>query len=271
MDRPARLLGLLATVVVVTAVVIVLVRPGELAGPPVPSPRAPILPDLVTLPMFDFLIGTNEDDGSEALRFSVTIANTGAGPLELTATRNTEQDDRWRVVQWFAEPDGVPSGLVTDANLVFGGHGHEHWHLRFGATYHLAPVDSALDGPDASSSTKAGYCFFDQEPLVPALDGAPTSAVHGPSTCGDLASTEVTMGMSRGWTDPYYWQLADQTVDITGRPDGDYRLTAEADPNGWLLESDEANNGTEIVLRFGTTSDGLRTVEVVDEATSSAP
>ncbi len=77
------------------------------------------------------------------------------------------------------------------------------------------------------------------------------------------------MGMSVGWSDPYFWQLEDQSVDITGFPDGRYRLTAVADPDGWLMESDETNNATTAVLEIGTTADGLRSVELVE--TDPAP
>ena len=75
------------------------------------------------------------------------------------------------------------------------------------------------------------------------------------------------MGMSVGWSDPYFWQLEDQSVDITGLADGGYRLTAVADPDGWLSEVDETNNETWVELQIGTQADGLRTVEV----TASAP
>lgn len=54
--------------------------------------------------------------------------------------------------QWFEEADGEPSGRLTGANLVFGGHGHEHWHLKFGASYRLL----SEAGRQLASQTRAG-------------------------------------------------------------------------------------------------------------------
>lgn len=105
---------------------------GPSADVPVPSPVAPLRPDLVSLPLEDFLIGTAEDSRVETLRFSATIANRGVGPLRIEARRDDAASERWRVVQWFDEPDGDPTGVVTGANLVFGGHGHDHCTSRSG-------------------------------------------------------------------------------------------------------------------------------------------
>jgi len=50
------------------------------------------------------------------------------------------------------------------------------------------------------------------------------------------------MGLSIGWGDEYPWHLLDQQIDITGLPDGRYRLRAIADPFHWFDELDETNN-----------------------------
>ncbi len=228
-------------------------------GADVVAPKAPILPDLITSPLSDFLIGTDELTGDEALRFTATIANVGEGSLRVEARRSNGSDPRWAVVQWFDEPDGTLSGAPIEANLVFGGHGHEHWHLRFGIAYRL----SAAGAQDLVDQAKAGYCFFDQVRLDPAPDGSPTDSAFATRGCGDRGSTSIMMGLSPGWSDPYQWYLEDQSVDIGGMPDGRYRLLAVADPDGWIQESDETNNETWVDLEFGTNPDGLRTVTVI--------
>ena len=73
------------------------------------------------------------------------------------------------------------------------------------------------------------------------------------------------MGMSQGWSDPYFWQLEDQSVEITGLPDGATGCRPTPIPTAGCSESDETNNTT-VVLEIGTTADGLRTVELVGAA-----
>lgn len=259
MTARTRIVSLLVVVVVVVVGAFVLSRgPGEEIA--VPSPRQPVYPDLVSVPLSDFLIGTEETTAVEQLRFTSTIANIGPGTLRIDGRRTDGSDPGWTVIQWLDEPDGQPSGRITGANLVLGGHGHEHWHLKFGASYRL----TALDGEDeVASQTKAGFCFFDQVRVDPEVAGAPTDRRFLAESCGTESSTEVEMGMSVGWSDPYFWQLEDQSVDITGVRDGEYRLTAQADPDDWLMESDETNNATWTDLRIGTLEGGLRSVEVI--------
>lgn len=263
MTTVLRFLVLLTVVIAAGLVAFELVREPRF-GADVPVPREPVLPDLVTLPMVDFLVGTDEHTGEEALRFTATIANMGPGTLSVEARRENGSSDRWAVVQWFDESDGERSGVRTGANLVFGGHGHEHWHLRFGAAYRLSPAD---DTDTIAEQTKAGYCFFDQVRVDPEVDGAPPEYVFDTRGCGGRDTLSVTMGLSVGWSDPYQWYLEDQSVTVTGLADGRYRLTAITDPDGWLQETDETNNETWIELDLGTQADGLRTVEVVGGAT----
>ncbi|MFP5343062.1 MAG: lysyl oxidase family protein [Candidatus Limnocylindria bacterium] len=263
MTTVLRFLVLFSVVIAAGLVTFELVREPRF-GAVIPVPREPVLPDLVTLPLTDVIVGTDERSGEEALRFTATIANVGPGTLSVEARRESGSSDRWAVVQWFDEADGDRTGVRTGANLVFGGHGHEHWHLRFGAAYRL----SSVDGTDTiAEQTKAGYCFFDQVRLDPDVDGAPAGPVFDTRGCGGREMLSVTMGLSVGWTDPYQWYLEDQSVTMTGLPDGRYRLTAITDPDGWLRESDETNNETWIELDLGTQADGLRTVAVVDAST----
>jgi hypothetical protein len=258
MRSSLRVLALLAIVVVLSAGGI-FVAGGSWFREDVPTPRSPRLPDLVTLPLFDFLVASDEL-GNEALRFSTTIANVGDGPLLIRARRAFGWNDQWNVVQWFEEPDGQETGRLTGANMVFGGHGHEHWHIKFGAAYRLLSEDDR----QLATQTKAGYCFFDQVAVDTDLPGAPAESVYPNDLCGKDGATSVEMGMSVGWSDPYFWQLEDQHVVISGFPDGRYRLTADADPDGWLAETDETNNGTWAIIELGTQADGLRTVELVE-------
>lgn len=264
MNRRLRLLALLSIVVVVIAGGL-WVASGRWLSESVPAARSPRLPDLVSLPLGDFLVGT-DPQGNEALRFTSSIANVGSGPLLIRARRAFSWNTNWNVVQWFEEAVGERSGRLTGANLEYGGHGHDHWHLQFGASYRLMTED----GQAVASKTKAGFCFFDQVHHTDALPNGPSEGVFVNDLCGTSGDTSVEMGMSVGWSDPYYWQLEDQSVVMTGQPDGRYRVDAFADPDGWLMESDETNNETWAIIELGTQADGLRTVEVIETAAEPA-
>ena len=138
---------------------------------------------------------------------------------------------------------------ATPATLVWGGHGHNHWHVRLGASYRL--FRSGATTP-VRTYAKVGYCFFDQIPFRPSLPQAPRVPVFPADTCGGKERLKLEMGVSPGWADPYSWTLPDQRIDVTGLPDGRYRLLAIADPHNWFRESDERNNETWVDLRVTT-------------------
>ena len=73
------------------------------------------------------------------------------------------------------------------------------------------------------------------------------------------------MGLSVGWGDKYPWNLLDERIDVTGLPDGVYRIREIADPNNEFEESNEDNNETWVDVRLTTTADGLRATEVVQD------
>lgn len=75
------------------------------------------------------------------------------------------------------------------------------------------------------------------------------------------------MGLSVGWGDEYQWYLLDQTIEITGVPDGRYRLRAIADPADLFKESDETNNDTWTVVDLSTV-DGRQKVKVAEQGPS---
>jgi hypothetical protein len=83
----------------------------------------------------------------------------------------------------------------------------------------------------------------------------------------------VTMGHSRGWGDTYPWGLVGQYLDITGLPDGRYRLRVTADGNSAdrsdrFLDSDETNNSTWADLQI--TGDTVTVLEYGPSARRSA-
>ena len=131
--------------------------------------------------------------------------------------------------------------------MVFGGHGHDHWHVQLGASYWLTRTGSS---EVLRRYSKVGYCFFDQVRLRVQPVDAPVIPTYDKDTCNGRRTLELEMGLSPGWTDPYYWTLPDQRLLVTGLADGVYRLWADADPSNWFRETSETNNRTWIDLRL---------------------
>jgi hypothetical protein len=211
------------------------------------SPRRPVLPDLAMPALKELLAGVDEPGDQQRLFFTASIANVGRGPFVVHAVR-ADRRGGWRVTQRFREHDASTTELETPGELVWGGHGHNHWHVHLGAAYAL--LDAS--GEVVRKYEKVGYCFFDQARM-------PGSTRRDPqrfrkSTCAGEERLELEMGLSPGWQDPYQWTLPDQRLEITGLEDGTYRLVARADPDNWFRESDESNNETWVDVRLTTST-----------------
>ena len=66
------------------------------------------------------------------------------------------------------------------------------------------------------------------------------------------------MGTSRGWGDIYRWSIAFQWIDITGLPNGDYKVRVTVDTpfatGGRFRESDDSNNRSWTKIHIGTSN-----------------
>ena len=212
------------------------------AAAPPSALAAPTYPDLGMARLKDFKI-ENTPDGRRLLRFTTIIVNVGAGPFEVQGTRLSTSDPM-TVKQCIY--DGSPCTLVsTAAAMGWSGDNHNHWHVIGLEEYELERLDN---GVLVGTGAKTGFCFYDNTKHDLSLPGAPSSAVY--TNCGASSSLSVTMGLSVGWGDTYYWNLAYQRVDITGLAAGRYRLWATADPENWFIEADDTNNVTWVDLQI---------------------
>jgi hypothetical protein len=210
------------------------------------------LPDLAMARLRDLVID-QPPDGRRLLRFTAEIINIGDGPFQLDGRRaSVAEQEITTVEQRIFDSAGGSRVLPTSAMMHFAGDGHTHWHVRDLEEYTL----TSLDGSQAGTGAKSGFCFWDNRPSDFALPGAPTVAQY--TSCGAAQSLQVTMGLSVGWGDVYPWSLPDQYIDITGLAPGIYRLRAEADPENWFVERDDQNNATWIDLEID--AQGLRIV-----------
>ncbi|MDP9465381.1 MAG: lysyl oxidase family protein [Actinomycetota bacterium] len=172
------------------------------------------------------------------------IVNIGDGPFQ--ARGHTPQPNGELLVDGqIKNSDGSwTTYSVPQYQMYFAGDGHTHWHVRQIEKYVLRDTATEVKGV----GVKAGYCFFDNATFKLSMPGAPQSPVY--TGCGDTGDTEVTTGLSIGWGDAYPWKIPDQYIDITGLPNGQYSLTATADPLGGFTERCEGNNATTAVLQI---------------------
>ena len=194
-----------------------------------------LFPNLVALPAHEMRV-TNVD-GVKELRFSTTSANLGDGPFVIVGGNVT--GDSQQVNQRIYYSDGS----FEDRNAGFWQYHptHNHIHVDDYADYVLEAVDAP--GQSLRTGAKQTFCILDTDRIDHRLPGAPKKAVY--TTCGaDL------QGMSVGWGDTYRYYLDGQSIDITGLPDGDYRLVIRIDPKGRFAELDESDNESVVNIRI---------------------
>lgn len=205
-------------------------------------------------------VRTTPVDGRDLLRFTSTLINAGSGQFVL---RGTRAGDDWSVEQILPYSAGGSVADPVDIDMVWGGDGHEHWHVDRIAVHWLQALDD--EGKPSESigklpDAKVGFCFFDSHVrLADAADG-PQFLSEG---CGGEDSASFEMGLTRGWSDVYDFSLPGQSVDVTDLPDGLYRLYAEADQRGWVREVTRDNNVTWVDIDLTTIDDGRRVARVV--------
>jgi hypothetical protein len=200
-------------------------------------------PDLQAFPAYSLVV-TTSTSGQKLLRFSTRTWNSGDGPLELRSRGNGNVDQR------IYNSDG---GYRDRPAGTFTWHpDHNHFHFDDYALYTLQPVDAP--GGSARTGTKMTFCIMDTNVINSSLPRAPQQAVY--STCGS-----TVQGMSVGWADTYGYNLAGQSIDITGLPNGDYALFIDADYKNRIQELNESNNTSCMLVRLSVTNS---TVQVLN-------
>jgi hypothetical protein len=211
------------------------------------------LPDLAMLPPFDFRIESN--GGQRLLRFSTVQVNVGRGRFRIlghASDGTANQGDILSVVQWIKHEDGTSTQRPTNAQMSWSfDDGHSHWHLIDFQKFKLVSLESDVLGNVA----KTGFCSFDSYPYTSPKQAFFTSERD---ICQTNSNGKVLMGTSRGWGDIYRWSIAFQWIDITGLPNGDYKLRVIVDPPvgsaGQFRESDDSNNRSWTKIHMGTSS-----------------
>jgi hypothetical protein len=212
-------------------------------GPPVGTP---LMPDLSPAPPANLHMQVSGKRW--LLQFDSTMVNVGKGSFVLRAKR---MDGRWHVVQDILYSGGGGRSVPLQAKLVWGGDGHNHWHIARIAVTRLVALTSS--GRTLSTGGlvdhKAGFCFFDFGRWPSGNDkGAHFSRL----SCGKRGSTEIGMGLSPGWADVYPFVLPGQSLDVTHLRDGRYRLIARVDVHDWFREASHRNDTTWVDFDLST-------------------
>jgi len=222
---------------------------------PVGSPQ---LPDISPAPPQDAQI--SREDGRWLIRFSTSLANVGEGDFVLRATK---ENGDWRVAQDVQYSESGAKVYATPAKLVWGGDGHDHWHVQriaIGRLMRLAEGSSPPKAGDGWADTKIGFCYYD---FIRLEEDAGQDVVYPRQGCGNEHDTAIGMGLSWGWMDIYPFRLQGQSIDVTDVPDGRYRLWVEVDENQWFREARRDNNTSWTDLELITRPNGSRRVRNV--------
>jgi hypothetical protein len=208
-----------------------------------------VYPDLRLLPMTDLHVDVVPLEGGPELvvRFTTTIVNLGEGPLELSGRYDAARDATV-VSQHVYDREGREVDVVEVGEFVYHP-AHAHWHVEGFVSYRLYALDD--DGRPAGeplTNRKTSFCVTDDEQVLPLF--------RSPGAPAYVECNDDRQGISVGWSDVYWYDLADQWVvaDDDGLADGEYVLVGTVAPDGLVLERDDTNNSA--AVRF-TVADGV--------------
>lgn len=247
---------------------------GESPPPTSPPPTSPPpggtakLPDLGVRKLTDCphkpcftIVNVN---GVKELKFPVVTANVGHGPFEAHGQRSSSTSDDWVGSQTVYYSNGSKVTHNTPGvTFFFAGDGHDHWHIRDLDSYQLLNSN----GSQIKIGEKHGFCFEDNTNYrdwpSKGTNGAPRNSVYlEAASCGkgNPSATSIVHGLSVGWGDTYPSSLPNQYIDITGLPDGVYRVQVTSDQANWFQEENDSNNAAWTDVRISGNSVSVVTV-----------
>ena len=221
------------------------------------------------------------EEAAHCLRFAAGAMNLGAGPLDITfsgvaATTALDRASAVPATQVLHHADGTTQ--ERPAGSVYFHAPHKHVHYEGALVYELHRVVDERRGRTVriGPGHKSGYCMVDY--LIAdwlAID----QQAYGEGTlsnCGSLQNLVVgsalygpsgtdwqgRIGWSKGWGDVYPNWRQGQYVEFSqgiDRP-GTYLIKTRFDPDDRLLESNENDNASYLVVHYDGTSvvDGER-------------
>jgi len=216
-------------------------------------------PDLAALPAHSMSTENNADDHHDYLDFGATIWNAGSGPLVVEGFR--QGANPVMTGKQFIYRNGQPVRSANVGEFEFDTRpGHNHWHMEDIAQYDL--LDAS--GQRVVLSEKQSFCLAPTDPIDLTLKGADWHPDRTAlwSACAGEASIWLREVLPAGWGDTYYQDVAGQSFDLTGLPNGRYQVRVTTDPAHKLLETNYDNNAALQPVEIGGTP-GNRTVTLV--------
>ncbi len=205
-----------------------------------------LLPDLIADPPGNAQAPNVQQlaDGQSHLlmKFSGSLHNIGAGALEIrgsspvsgamtvTGQRIYRQDG-----SFYDDNSRHPVIRYETTD------GHNHWHLMHAARFSLW---NQAGTAEVAPGSKVGFCLEDGS----AVDSFATTAAYTASQTqrcreGQSSPSNTFQGISSGWRDTYGPSVYFQWIDISDVAPGLYRLGSQMDPDDFVKETSETNNG----------------------------
>ena len=177
------------------------------------------------------------------LRFGGLIHNVGAGALEIRGSNpvngvmQTTGQRIYRSDSTYHDDNSRHPRIEYETT-----DGHNHWHLKSAARFSLWNEAGTVQ---VAPSAKVGFCLEDGEPIDSFAAPSAKYSASAIQRCkeGQPNASTVYEGISSGWQDVYGPNVPFQWVDISDVAPGRYRLGAEMDPDNFIREGSEANNG----------------------------
>ncbi len=195
-----------------------------------------------------FLSEMNEDGAQNCLRFDQIIANESRGPLELWFTVPPGSvETEFAVQQRVYRSDGSSEDQDGGEVHLHGIHGHYHYESF--ATTDLWASNAAgakLGDAPVTGGKKVSFCIADIRIDKWGKKGDGPRTYMAPDCLfpafSDADGDHYRQGLTPGWADVYDWYIPDQYIEVSGVPDGYYRLEFCADPENSIEETNEENN-----------------------------
>jgi hypothetical protein len=219
-----------------------------LAAASMSAPVDDLLPDIIIWDRYlasAYVGSTNSAEppsGRRCLRFSTTTANIGTGTLELRG--GSPSGDLQPVFQRIFRSDNTWFDRLAGNFTYHPAHGHMHFDNW--TQFKLRQVTAGNGvGDVVAVGAKQSFCIIETTVYDSTMPGF-NNANWGPYSC-----SATKQGTRPGRADTYGSGLTGQYIDLTGVPDGIYWLEGTVDPLGNVLELDETNNVTRVLVNIG--------------------